>query len=65
MQKNFVLVQTMTEKELNKMVRGWGMITYVEVKSTTIDKLIRKEGFSASLTVFTRGDDGLFYELHK
>jgi hypothetical protein len=60
-QNNAVMVTPMSEKQLYKLLKDFGIITYVEVKRTSIDKVLRPETFQATLNVFVKGEDGLYY----
>jgi hypothetical protein len=59
------MVVPMTEKQLYKALRDIGLITYVDVRTTQMDKLVKKDDFQRALPMFTRGDDGMYYELHR
>jgi hypothetical protein len=62
---NGIMVVPMTEKQLYKLLREIGLITYIDVRTTDVDKLVKKDDFQRSLPIFNRGDDGLYYELHR
>jgi hypothetical protein len=62
---NTVMTVAMTEKQLYKLLREIGLITYVEIKTTEIDKIVRKEVFQSALRMWQRGDDGFYHELQR
>jgi hypothetical protein len=59
------VIASMTEKQLYKKLRELGLITYIDVRTTEIDKLVKKDDFQRSLRIFQRGDDGLLHELNR
>jgi hypothetical protein len=61
LQNNAAMVVPMCEKDLYKLLKQYGLVSYIEVKTMTIDKLVRKAEFSETLTVFVKGADGMYY----
>jgi hypothetical protein len=62
--RNAIVVVPMTEKQLYKLLREIGLVTYIEVRTTEIDKLVRKDEFQQNMHIFQRRADGLYQEIN-
>jgi hypothetical protein len=63
--RNAIVVAPMTEKQLYKLLREIGLVTYIDVRRTELDKLVKKDEFQRNMHIFHRGEDGLYHELNR